>query len=245
MDARLPVRAFFTDRHQGVSAAPFNELNLADHVGDDPSAVAVNRTVVGDTAGAPVVFMKPEHGVRVAVLGSEYLDGREPPVADVLITDVPGLALATLAADCVPLLIHDGLSGVVAAVHIGREGLRRGVVDAAVAALVDMRGGWHFQESLTASIGPSICGQCYEVSREIRATTAAFHPTAMATTRWGSPSLDLPRAVSGRLVELGFRNVMRHRFCTFEEPALFSYRRDQVTGRQAGIVVCEGRKHER
>lgn len=241
MDARLPVRAFFTNRHDGVSAAPFQELNLADHVGDDPSAVSVNRGLVYDRAGAPVVFMRPEHGIRVAVLGSEYLDGREPPVADVLMTDVPGLGLATLAADCVPLLMHDGLSGAVAAVHIGREGLRKGVVDAAVAALVDLRHGWHYQEALTASIGPAICGHCYEVSSDLRAEVSRFHPIATATTSWGSPALDIPRAVAGRLAELGFATVMRHRYCTFEDLSLFSYRRERVTGRQAGVVVCEGR----
>lgn len=241
MDARLPVRAFFTDRHDGVSAEPFNELNLADHVGDDPAAVAVNRTVVRELSSAPVVFMRPEHGVRVAVLGSEYLDAREPPVADVLVTDVPGLALATLAADCVPLLIHDGLSGAVAAVHIGREGLRLGAVDAAVAALVDIRSGWRSQEMMSASIGPAICGRCYAVSLEMRAAVATIHPMAFASTSWGSPALDIPRAVSVRLVELGFRNVLRHRFCTLEDLNLFSYRRDKVTGRQAGVVVCEGR----
>jgi len=241
MDARLPVRAFFTDRHGGVSAPPFGALNLADHVGDDPDSVAANRVAVSERAGAPVVFMRPEHGARVAVLGSEYLDGREPPVADVLVTDVPGLALATLAADCVPLLIHDGLSGAVAAVHIGREGLRKGAVDAAVAALVDMRHGWRQQDTMTASIGPAICGRCYEVSLEMREAVSEFHPMATSTTGTGRPALDLPRAVGVRLVELGFRSVLRPHVCTFEDVSLFSYRRDKVTGRQAGVVVGGGR----
>jgi hypothetical protein len=239
MDARLPVRAFFTNRYEGVSARPFDQFNLAEHVGDDPSAVAANRAVVEEMAGGTVVFMRPEHGAKVAVLGSDYLDGREPAEADALITTVPGLALATLAADCVPLLIHDGLSGAVAAVHIGREGLRKGVVDAAVAALVDIRRGWRHQEMITASIGPAICGHCYEVSDELRASVAKNHPAAVATTSWGSPALDLPRAVQVRLAELGVANVVRHHHCTFEDSSLFSYRRDQVTGRQAGVVLCE------
>ncbi len=242
MDARLPVRAFFTDRHDGVSSKPYDAMNLADHVGDDPSAVAVNRTLVREMAHAPVVFMRPEHGARVAVLGSEYLDGREPPEADVLVTDVPGLALATLAADCVPLLLHDGASGAVAAVHIGREGLRKGAVDAAVAALIDIRHGWRSQQTVTASIGPAICGHCYEVSSEVRAEVAAIHPMALASTSSGRPALDLPRAVAVRLAELGFQNVVRHRFCTMEDLNLFSYRRDGVTGRQVGVVVGEGKK---
>ena len=240
MDARLPVRAFFTDRHEGVSAKPFDQANLGDHVGDDPSAVAVNRMMIQERAEATVVFMRPQHGARVAVLGDEYLDGREPPEADALVTTVAGLALATLAADCVPLLIHDGLSGAVAAVHIGREGLRLGVVDAVVAALVDIRGGWRNEEKLSASIGPAICGHCYEVSSDVRAQVARPHPMATAVTSWGRPALDLPRAVATRLEQLGLGAVMRHRYCTFEELRLFSYRREGVTGRQAGVIVCGG-----
>ena len=240
MDARLPVRAFFTDRVGGVSAKPYQELNLADHVGDNQGAVALNRGIVEEQVGAPVVFMRPEHGASVALLGEEYLDGREPPVADILITTVPGLALATLAADCVPLLMHDALSGAVVAVHIGRVGLRKGAIDAAVAALTDLRGGWRRQELMSASIGPTICGRCYEVSPEIRADLASIHPTVAGTTRWGRPSLDLPRAVAVRLTELGFQSILRHRYCTFEELRLFSYRREGVTGRQAGVVACEG-----
>lgn len=240
MDARLPVRAFFTDRREGVSAAPYDECNLARHVGDEPGAVATNRAAIARRADAPVVFMRPQHGAAVAVLGDEYLDGRDPPEADVLVTVVPGLALATLGADCVPLLIHDGLSGAVAAVHIGREGLRKGVVDAAVAALVDLRHGWRHEELLTASIGPAICGLCYEVSQEVRDEVALRHPSALATTRAGRPALDLPRAVGERLSQLGLTNLSRQRSCTYEDAHLFSYRRDGVTGRQAGVVACEG-----
>lgn len=239
MDARLPVRAFFTDRYHGVSAAPFDQLNLAEHVGDDPVAVAANRAIVEQRVGGATVFMRPQHGTKVAVLGGDYLDGREAPEADALVTTVPGLALATLAADCVPLLIHDGLSGAVAAVHIGREGLRKGIVDAAVAALLDIRGDGRHQEAITASIGPAICGHCYEVSIEVRARVVSLHPMAAATTSWGTPALDLPRAVAVRLVQLGLTNVLRTSACTFEDMSLFSYRRDGVTGRQAGVVVCE------
>ena len=94
---------------------------------------------------------------------------------------------------------------------------------------------------ITASIGPAICGHCYEVSGELRAQVAEDHPMAAATTSWGSPALDLPRAVAARLAELGMTNVFRHRYCTFEDLNLFSYRREKETGRQAGVVLCEAR----
>lgn len=240
MDARLPVRAFFTDRAGGVSVGPYASLNLATHVGDDAAAVSINRGVVEERAGVPVIFMRPDHGVTVARLDESSLDAREPPVADVLITTVRGLGLATLAADCVPLLAHDASSGAVVAAHIGREGLRKGVVDAAVAAIIDVRHTRSHPESVTFSIGPCICGKCYEVSTQVGSTVSRRHPTALATTSWGTPSLDLPRAVKARLAHLGFTRVFHHRHCTFEEVRLFSYRREGATGRQAGVIVCEG-----
>lgn len=239
MDARLPVRAFFTNRLGGVSTAPFAELNAALHVGDNPVDVATNRSIIEQRAGVRVVFMRPRHGSDIAVLGREYLDGREPPEADVLVTAVPGLALATLAADCVPLLIHDGSSGAVAAVHIGREGLRKGVVDAAIAALSGLRGATDPQETMKASIGPAICGHCYEVPLDVRDQVARMHPIAASTTRWGTPALDISGAVSDRLLQLGVTDIVRNGACTFEDESLFSYRRQRVTGRQVGVVVCE------
>lgn len=240
MDAGLPVRAFFTDRHDGVSIEPFASLNLANHVGDERSAVDTNRTLVADRAGARVVFMRPDHGIAVARLDESHLDGREPPIADVLITTAKGVALAALGADCIPLLAHDASTGAVLAAHIGREGLRRGVVDAAVAALIDIRRTWAQPEAVTFSIGPSICGKCYEVSTAVRAEVAERHPVALSTTSWSTPSLDLARAVESRLGQLRFSRVMRQDRCTFEDPDLFSHRREGTTGRQAGVVVCEG-----
>ncbi len=240
MDARLPVRAFFTDRHGGVSATPYESLNLATHVGDDAAAVGVNRGVVEELAGVPVVFMRPEHGITVARLDESYLEGGEPPVADVLITTIKGLGLATLAADCIPLLVHDASSGAVAAAHIGREGLRKGVVDAVVAAILDTRRDWAHPDSVSFSMGPCICGKCYEVPDQVRSDVAQRHPVAWAKTSWGTSALDLPRAVEGRLMQLGFTHIFRHRYCTAEELRLFSYRREGTTGRQAGVIVCEG-----
>ena len=75
MDARLPVRAFFTDRIGGVSAEPFDQFNLAEHVGDEPSAVETNRAVVAERAGGSVVFMRPQHGAKVAVVEGSRVGG--------------------------------------------------------------------------------------------------------------------------------------------------------------------------
>ncbi|WP_062203140.1 polyphenol oxidase family protein [Demequina salsinemoris] len=237
LDAGLPVRAFFTDRRGGHSAAPYDSLNVALHVDDDPDAVARNRVVVSEAAGALVTFLEADHGIRVARIDEPT---PRPPLADVLITATPGIALAAIAADCVPLLLHDPSTGAVAAVHSGREGLYRGVVDAAIAAMLDLRPGGAGAAGIRASIGPAICGACYEVPEDMRARVGERHPVAIASTSWGTPSLDIPRAIETRLTELGVGPVLRHRFCTLEDTRWFSHRRDGRTGRHAGVIVCEG-----
>ncbi len=235
IDAGLPVRAFFTTRDGGVSEAPYGTLNLAVHVGDEPHAVARNRAIVADEVGVGVAFLVAEHGVRVhRVTGA----GEHVPAADVLVTDVPNVALAAIGADCVPLLLHDAVTGAVAAAHIGRAGLWAGAVDAAVAALLDLRRTKASAQSISASVGPAICGKCYEVPHAMRSEVGERHPSAVSTTRWGTPALDIPRAVETRLGELGLGAVTVQRRCTYEDAAFFSHRRDGVTGRQCGVVVC-------
>lgn len=236
VDAGLEVPAFFTTRAGGVSEEPYASLNAALHVGDDPRAVAANRALIAKRAGVPVSFMVPDHGIKVAHVLTQ---GDEPPIADVLVTTTPGVALASQAADCVPVLLHDAQSGAVAAIHAGREGLYAGVLDAAVAALLDIRGGWTASGHMSASIGPAICGRCYEVPAEMRQRMAERHPIATTSTSWRTPALDLPRAVEARLGQLGFSHITRLHVCTFEDPAYFSHRRDGTTGRQTAVIVCQ------
>ena len=235
LDAGLPVSAFFTTREGGVSDPPFEGLNLATHVGDDAARVAVNRRVVDVAAGAVVTYLRPEHGARVFRVTESSAD---VPAADVLVTDVEGLGLAALGADCVPLLLHDAATGAVAAAHAGRRGVWAGVVDSAVAALLNLRTSSASPSLISASVGPAICGKCYEVPVGMRYEVGERHPAAVSTTSWGTPALDLPRAVETRLGELGVGTVVRNHICTFQEPGLYSHRREGLTGRQAGVVVC-------
>ncbi|WP_062207897.1 polyphenol oxidase family protein [Demequina oxidasica] len=236
-DAGLPVTAFFTTRAEGVSLAPYESLNVADHVGDDAHAVQRNRRIVSERAGVPVAFLNAAHGIAVEHVTAQT---QTLPLADVLVATDAGVALGAIAADCAPVLIHDGASGAVAAVHCGREGLYRGVIDAAIAAIFDLRGGWSDGALLTASIGPSICGRCYEVPLDMRERVASRHPAARASTRQGTAALDIPRAIESRLAEFGFGEIVRSAACTYEDELYFSHRREGVTGRQAGVIVCEG-----
>ncbi|MGZ4667562.1 MAG: peptidoglycan editing factor PgeF [Blastococcus sp.] len=227
-------RRVVTDRRGGASAAPYDTFNLGAHVGDDAAAVAANRARVARELRVPedrLVWMTQVHGTGVAVV-----DGpQQGPVPDVdaLVTATPGLVLCVLVADCVPVLLADPVAGVVAAVHAGREGVRQGVVPAALAAMTRLgaRPG-----NVTALLGPAVCGSCYEVPAAMQAEVARAVPDAAVRTRRGTPGLDLRAGLDARLRAAGVAEVVHDPRCTVEDPRLFSHRREGVTGRQAGLV---------
>ncbi len=221
------IRWRFTDRSGGVSQPPYDRLNLGSHVGDDPAAVARNRLTLG-----AAVWMNQVHGDNVVVID------RAPdvtPTCDGVVTAKPGVTLAVLVADCIPVLMADPAAGVVAAVHAGRAGVRNGVVFRALDAMVELGAA---PGRVEAWLGPSICGSCYEVPEEMQADVATVAPAAAVPTRWGTPGLDLRRGLVALLAET-VRSVERVGPCTFESSDHFSYRRDGVTGRTAGVIAWE------
>jgi YfiH family protein len=229
------VRMAFTDRHGGVSAPPFHSRNLGGLVGDDPAAVATNRARTATELGldpARVVFMHQVHSATAAYVTAPF--GADAPPLDAICTDVPGLALAVLAADCAPVLVADPAAGLVGAAHSGRVGTLAGVVPALVKELTS-RGA----RDLIAVIGPLACGACYEVPADMRAEAAATLPETWSTTRQGTPALDLRAGITAQLRACGVRDVRHDPRCTIETADLFSHRRDSRTGRLAGYVWLE------
>jgi YfiH family protein len=225
----------FTDRWGGVSAVPYEELNLGGAVGDDPAAVTANRDLAAKSLGvdlARVVWMNQVHGADVAVVDGPWGDGPVPRV-DAIVTTERGLALAVLTADCVPVLLADPDAGVVAAAHAGRPGLVAGVVPAAVRAMTELGAD---PARITARTGPAVCGRCYEVPEDMRAEVAAVEPAAYAETSWGTPAVDVSAGVYAQLERLGVRDRAQSPVCTLESKDHFSYRRDRTTGRLAGYV---------
>jgi YfiH family protein len=231
------IRRVVTTREGGVSKPPFDSFNLGDHVGDDPVAVAANRARAARELGVRddrLVWMEQVHGSGVTVVDGPQ-DG-PVPATDALVTATPGLVLAVLAADCVPVLLADSETGVVAAVHAGREGVRRGVVPAALSAMASLGAR---ARHVTALLGPAVCGECYEVPRPMQDEVAAVAPAAATRTRAGTPGLDLRAGVAEILRRAGIPEVVLDPRCTVEDRSLFSHRRDGVTGRQAGLVWLE------
>ncbi|MFB7500921.1 peptidoglycan editing factor PgeF [Streptomyces sp. NPDC056161] len=225
----------FTDRWGGVSAVPYEELNLGGAVGDDPAAVRTNRELAAKSLGIDptrVVWMNQVHGAGVAVVDGPWADEPVPEV-DAIVTVRPGLALAVLTADCTPVLLADPVARVAAAAHAGRPGLVAGVVPAAVRAMMELGAD---PARIVARTGPAVCGRCYEVPEAMRADVCATEPAAHSATSWGTPAVDVSAGVHAQLERLGVRDRAQSPVCTLESDDHFSYRRDRTTGRLAGYV---------
>ncbi|MCX4525430.1 MULTISPECIES: peptidoglycan editing factor PgeF [unclassified Streptomyces] len=226
----------FTDRWGGVSAVPYEELNLGGAVGDDPAAVLANRAAAAEGLGIDpdrVVWMNQVHGRDVAVVDGPWGADRPIPSVDAVVTTRRGLALAVLTADCTPVLLVDPVAGVVGAAHAGRPGLVAGVVPAVVEAMVGLGAE---PGRMTARTGPAVCGRCYEVPAGMRDAVAEVVPAAYSETSWGTPAVDVVAGVHAQLAEAGVAHTHRSPVCTLESRDHFSYRRDRVTGRLAGYV---------
>jgi YfiH family protein len=198
-------------------------LNLAQHVGDSAETVARNRELLSKITG-PIQFMNQVHGDEVVEVKSIGDD----PTCDALITRAPGIALAVMVADCIPLLLS--ASTVIGAVHVGRRGLMNSVAVKAVDAMRNLGA-----DQIHAQLGPSICGRCYEVPQELADEVVAKHPAASSLTNNLTPALDLPRALIADLVASGV-TYEASTICTLENDEYFSYRRHNITGRNAGVV---------
>lgn len=205
--------------------------NLALHVADDPGDVMARRARLEAAAGLGerhFQYMNQVHGKAVEFI-SAPADG---PTADAMVSR--GQPLAVMVADCVPVVLvgecSDDAVPVLAVAHAGRPGVAADIVSATV---VEMRN--RGAEAISAWVGPSICGECYEVPEQLRADVAAAVPETWSTTSWGTPALDLPAGVRAQLRALDVA-VEYSGECTRESAGLYSYRRNQRTGRFAGLV---------
>jgi polyphenol oxidase len=227
----------FTQRAGGASTGPYSGLNLGLHVGDDERRVRRNRDVVVDALVAlsgrrpsdvVPVFMTQVHGAEVRVVES-VAEARSP--CDGVVTTEPGVALFSLVADCTPVLLYDSEASVVAAVHAGRPGMLAGVVPRAVETMRDLGA-----RRISAVVGPSVCGRCYEVPEDMRSEAAAVEPVSAAVTWSGTPAVDVAAGVVEQL-RRGQVTVTWVPGCTMQDDSLFSFRRDGLTGRFAGVVM--------
>jgi polyphenol oxidase len=230
------VRAWMSTRAGGVSKAPFDTLNLSRSVGDEPQAVAENRSRIEQRLGAPLFWMHQVHGARC--VSATLNDTIEP--ADASWTARSDLTLAVMVADCLPVLFSaldaQGRALAVAGAHAGWRGLAAGVLEASVAALRAAAPG----AELRAWLGPCIGPEAFEVGSDVLAAFAGSEAQFRSTPRPdGDPRwrADLQGLALDRLRGLGV-TTQREAACTVSDPTrFFSYRRDGArSGRMAAFI---------
>lgn len=247
------IRAVFTTRAGGVSAAPFDSFNLGDHVRDDPASVAANRERLRQATGARPVFLRQVHGLAVAPLDGATPDGTE---ADACVSGQAGQACTVMVADCLPVLWcrADGIC--VGASHAGWRGLAgeggRGILEATFDAMVHdlpVRDRPAAARDLRVWLGPCIGPRAFEVGTEVREVFVAHQPAAQACFQAmaapGKYLADLPALARLRLQALGIAQVHGNDgsdgWCTVTQSSrFFSHRRDAArlgsTGRMAACI---------
>ena len=252
------VRAVFTTRSGGVSAAPHDSLNLGDHVGDRPAQVAANRSLLQRALGARPVFLKQVHGSEVLALHETLADGLQ---ADACVTDRRQLACTVMVADCLPVLLSTEGGDVVAAAHAGWRGLagpsateKTGVLESVYASFCALAQLNRAQAAIKtiAWLGPCIGPSAFEVGPEVKLAFEAWQADAgrlFVETGPGKYLADLPGLARLRLQALGVTQIYGNDgstpWCTVSNPSrFFSHRRDagpggngfMTTGRMAACI---------
>lgn len=238
LDADWPappgVRALTTLRAgEGVSAPPFDTFNLGAHCGDDPAAVAENRRRLAAALALPSApcWLRQVHGTGVRRLSAPP---SAPPEADAAVTEVPGLVLAILTADCLPVVFAADDGRELGVAHAGWRGLAAGVLEATVAAMRTPAG------RLRAWLGPAAGPAHYEIGAEVREAFVGPDPgagLAFAPTRPGHWRVDLYALARRRLAAIGLEDVHGGGLCTIGDPGrFFSHRRDGRSGRLATLA---------
>ena len=224
------VRALQTTRHGGVSHAPYDSLNLGDHVGDVPLAVAQNRQLFSALVPAEPVWLKQVHGVEVANADAAGC----LPQADASIARHTGAVCVVMTADCLPVLLCDASGTVVGAAHAGWRGLCHGIIERTVEAMAVPPG------TLMAWLGPAIGPSAFEVGAEVRAAFVAAQPQAAQAFVPGADGkylADLFLLARQRLLALGISRIHGGGVCTYtDRERFFSYRRDGETGRMGTFI---------
>lgn len=230
------VRMHVTDRAGGVSIAPYQSLNLGDHVGDASDAVTANRRLAAQALPGPPAWLRQVHSTDVHdadAVAPAHGHGLPVPQADAAVSIIPGRVLAVLSADCLPVVLVDSHARVLAVAHAGWRGLASGVLEAAVAA---MRARLSQGGQIRAWLGPAIGPTAFEVGEDVLQAfgadvpPGAFVPREDVAGKWWC---NLPLLAAYRLRAAGVGQVVASGVCTYTDRRFYSHRRDGRTGRFA------------
>jgi YfiH family protein len=237
------IRHGFFGRRGGVSTGEWASLNVSESQGDKPQFVKDNRAAIAKEVGfAPIALttQKQVHSTTVRVITSPEAAG-DRVEADAMVSNLPGLLLGILTADCAPVLLADPRAGVVGAFHAGWKGAIGGIAQGTVIAMVGLGAD---PDRIVAAIGPTISQPNYEVGTEFAANLLKQHRDAsnrISVPPGGKEHFDLPGFVFDQLHGAGVRVVVDLGICTYAEPKkYFSHRyathQGTTTGRQIAVI---------
>jgi len=231
---------FCSTRHGGVSVAPFDSLNLGDHVGDNPLSVAENRRLLADLWGVTPVFMRQVHGTELVCIDS--LAASEVPQADACWSAEAGQTCTIMVADCLPVLFYLPSARKVAAAHAGWRGLAAGVLE----NTLDTLAGSETLAGVKVWLGPCIGPTAFEVGEDVKSVFCSAdvrcEEAFKSSEKPGKYLADLACLAKHRLLEHGVVDIQGNdsssNWCTFtQKQTYFSHRRDGVSGRFAAAIA--------
>lgn len=226
------IRAFSSTRDGGFSQAPFDNLNLGDHVGDDSHLVTKNRLKLSQLIQTPEEprWLKQVHGIHVLDSGDWQL-GSE---ADAIFSQHVNHVCTIMTADCLPILLCNQQGDTVAAIHAGWRSLAAGIIEKTLAR-------FHCKaETVIAWLGPAIGPSQFEVGHDVYDTFCQHSPSARQAFKASDSShylADIYQLATQRLNSHGVNAIYGGDLCTVsDEQQFFSYRRDGKTGRMATLI---------
>lgn len=223
------IRAGCTTRLGGYSLAPYDSLNLAMHVGDNPSHVQQNRQLLVQQLQLPAEphWLEQVHGCDVSTDSCALIQ------ADAAMTTQPGKVCVVMTADCLPLLITDQQGSCVAAIHAGWRGLANGVIAQTIKQIPVA------VAELLVWLGPAIGPQHFEVGADVFDAFVRQDEQYRAAFRDHNDKwlMNIYQAARLQLQSLGVRDISGGDYCTYEDAQHFySYRRERQTGRMASLI---------
>jgi hypothetical protein len=207
----------------GVQAATTTVgFNACHYAGADPKQVAHDRALLAEyfsVSDGDIYIPVQTHSANIAMPGDD-LNG-----VDALIANRPGQVIAINTADCLPLLLADTHAGIIAAVHCGWRGTVAGIAAKTVRKMINLGAK---PENILAAMGACIGTECFEVGEEV---ATQFHAAAVVRTPKSKPHVDLAKAVSMQLTDLGIAAsiIAAPIACSKCDPRFHSVRREGRT----------------
>ncbi len=234
------VFALTTTRSGGISRPPYDDNNLALHVGDDEQDVHHNRRMLIETLNLPSMpeWLEQTHTNRCVVIEND-----PNRLADAAVTRQPNTVLAIMTADCLPIVITNHQGTEIAAIHAGWRGLANGIIESTLHQMHSA------PSNLIAWVGPAICQRCYETGDEVQRIFTDKYPFTKPAFQYHQQRLyaNLPEMAEMIFKHLGVNQVYQSKQCTFEtknenntKNKYYSYRHEKQTGRIVTLIWFNG-----